>query len=179
MKVTIPVTVDGFHCTIEYENADINYTAENGDWLGEITDTLKAHNYDPYRPPAPAAAAARQAAPATAASTGYGTNGRYSNGNGNGGGGNGYGNRSNAGGGWACPVHGDESIGAGFNGSGQECKVKTGNPEADDPNMEWIRLDEDGNPKADRNGNFWCRHKSNSGQRRGNGGGYGNRGGYR
>lgn len=182
LKAIIHVVCDGYPVAIEFENTDINYTAENGDWLGEITQTMRAHGYDPLKtggalvgpsaPQRPAPAPAPQQGP-QGGGGGYGTNGRYQD--------RGAAPRpqGGGGGGWACPFHGDENVGPGYNGTGIECKVNTNNPEADDPQWEWIRLDEDGNPKPDRNGNYWCRNKA-PGQRQGGGGGrggYANRGG--
>lgn len=68
---------------------------------------------------------------------------------------------------WECPVHGTEAVGEGYGGKGIECKVWTLDPGNDDPNGEWVRLDEQRNYRGStmRDGSirYWCRHKANTG----------------
>ena len=168
MKVTAYIQVDGYPMAAEFDIEDIS----GDDPLGLIAANMRSCNYDPYKPvgalpvaaSAPAAAAPRQAAPPQRAQSRYQDNDTR------------RGGPPFDGGGWQCPVHGDQNLGQSyFDQSVTECKVNTENPEQDDPAFDWIKTDQDGYAKADKMGRYWCRH-SQPKPRSNNGGG--GRGGY-
>jgi hypothetical protein len=161
MKIKTAFEAAGYTFEVEWESVD--EAIPPATWFTGIIEFFEESG---VKPPAsaPAAAAAPQRIGGGSTGGGYNRNGSAPA------------RRPQNAGGFACPTHGTENIGPGYNGHGQECKVWTDDPENDDPNGDWVRLDQDGNykPSNARDGSvrYYCRHRSQSQGGGGNGGGY-------
>lgn len=148
MEVQVPVTYRGWSFNLKFDPSNPDDMAVGPGWAENIVVFLENEGLASRQAEAPRQAA--QAAPQRASG-----GGNYRSP------GNGSAPARSAprgGGGWECPVHGNENIGSGYGGHGKECKVRTTDPASDDPNDEWTRE----KSYVDKSGvEYWyCRHKS-------------------